>query len=330
MPLLTQRTKRLLAHSALGVGTFALTATGINMAYTASPEAPASTSSSQSAAPQDSSASVRTLKIGAASRISRSADISLPVDSYRQSPSASDTVNAAVYKATRICASRYGVKFDAAAPSEGNDATNNYGGLFGLVDLAPAEQWGYHPASLNPSDPGQESGPAADPAQFAPNYTAVVAGEPAGSTVNGLKVPAGGCIAEGRSQAGKNLGDEALIEEAMNYGLGQSDRDTRVRDAVAAWSKCMSGASYNYATPQDANNDPRWGTAQASPEEIATATADVKCKSSTNLTGIRVAVAAAWVNAYIRGKSGAFDGIRAHNSSALARAHAVLSSAGSR
>ena len=70
---------------------------------------------------------------------------------------------------------------------------------------------------------------------------------------------------------------------------------------------------YSYATPWDADADPRWheessgagSTVTHSRDEIATATADMSCKQSTNFMGIAVAVETAYDNQYISANANA-------------------------
>ena len=61
----------------------------------------------------------------------------------------------------------------------------------------------------------------------------------------------------------------------------------------------MEQAGYHYATPRDANNDSRWSGPTASPLEIATAIADVRCKRTTGLLDIWVAVTRAYEQRYV-------------------------------
>lgn len=73
--------------------------------------------------------------------------------------------------------------------------------------------------------------------------------------------------------------------------------------AVTDWSSCMAQRGYSYSDPQAALGDVRWSqdrmSDHASPTQIATATADVECKMSTNLIGVAVAVQAAYDQQYI-------------------------------
>ena len=65
-------------------------------------------------------------------------------------------------------------------------------------------------------------------------------------------------------------------------------------------SKCMADSGYSYAMPWESNDDPAWNTFEATPEEISVAVTDVKCQQKLNLSGLRVAVAAAWQREYMQ------------------------------
>ncbi len=67
--------------------------------------------------------------------------------------------------------------------------------------------------------------------------------------------------------------------------------DSRYVAAVTEWSTCMKERGFNYLSPFAALYDDRWPRAEvADAQQIATATADVECKISTNLVGIALAI----------------------------------------
>jgi hypothetical protein len=99
--------------------------------------------------------------------------------------------------------------------------------------------------------------------------------------------------------------DERILPDG---GPPQATADSRVVAVVAKWSECMSEAGYQYQHPIEPLVDPRWqrpvssetsARPPATPEEVAAATADVRCKVSTNLVGVAVAVQSAYDRRYI-------------------------------
>ncbi|WP_298228427.1 hypothetical protein [Gryllotalpicola sp.] len=327
MFLLSTRVKTLGAVIAAGAAGFGITAAVITAAsaQAANPVVPANT---VTAAPSSASPkAVPELPIGPVTTVTNGKDISLPVDAYKASPSDQNLVLRAEYQEMKSCVARYGLAFDAPAAAWTVPAINHdYDRLFGLIDITDARKYGYHTGEelLPDGESKQSSTGMADPAESAPNYLAVAMGDPSVPEVNGLAVPSGGCIGEARSKLNDDLSAETLYEDAVNYGLAQSDADSRVIAAFGKWSKCMTDAGFSYATPVDAINDPEWSTTTPSAVEMEVAIADVECKTTTNLTGLRVAVAAAWQSQYIKAHAAQFAAMTANVGQQDAQAKAIL------
>ncbi len=76
--------------------------------------------------------------------------------------------------------------------------------------------------------------------------------------------------------------------------------DSRYVSAVGNWSSCMNEKGFDYPDPLAAIGDRQWHQLEtADSQEIATATADIDCKISTNLVGIGLAVQTAYDKHYI-------------------------------
>ncbi len=86
----------------------------------------------------------------------------------------------------------------------------------------------------------------------------------------------------------------------------------------------MAGSGYHYSTPMEANNDPQWSGERASVAEIAVAVADVNCKKTTNLVGIRMAVDAAYQRRAIGQHGMELNAIKAALARQAATASAIL------
>lgn len=99
--------------------------------------------------------------------------------------------------------------------------------------------------------------------------------------------------------------DEQILPDG---GPLLANTDSRFRNAVSKWSECMAKAGYHYDDPVAPLVDKKWDRpvgedgSQAPPSaaEIATATADVKCKMSTDLVGTAIAVQSAYDQQYIQ------------------------------
>ncbi len=76
--------------------------------------------------------------------------------------------------------------------------------------------------------------------------------------------------------------------------------DSRYVAAVSKWSTCMKERGFDYSEPHAAILDGQKAISDtANSQEIATATADIECKLSTNLVGIGLAVQTAYDKQYI-------------------------------
>jgi hypothetical protein len=103
-----------------------------------------------------------------------------------------------------------------------------------------------------------------------------------------------GCNGEATSflSGGLEAPDLSLAQQLAFDAYARSEADSRVRNAMAAWSQCMGNGGYDYSTIWEPN-DRDWPR-PAGPEETATAQTDVQCKLGTNLVGIWVAVESAY------------------------------------
>lgn len=249
MFVLSSRTKALGAVLITGFASFGITAAAITAvsAEAASSSIPAATASASPSATSTPKA-VPTLAIGSVKSILGGQAISFPVDAYKASPASENLVLSAEYDAMKSCMAQFGIGF--AAPKSGwtvPTVNHDYDRLFGLIDLAEAQKYGYHTGQtlLADGEAAPASTSSADPNASQPNYLAVAMGDPSVPQVNGLAVPKGGCIAEARSKLADTSTAESLYENAVNYGLTQSDADSRVIAAFGSWSACVKKAGFS-------------------------------------------------------------------------------------
>ncbi|MBO8148652.1 hypothetical protein HND25_19930 [Rhodococcus erythropolis] len=132
------------------------------------------------------------------------------------------------------------------------------------------------------------------------------------SMQEGREIPAGGCVGEARRRLadgvpelptmegapvfvdGSGASVSAIAEHLASGSYQRMVNDSRVMKSFAEWRTCMEGKGFHYASPQNANDDPRWSGDVASEEEIATATADVACKQQTDLVSTMATVETAY------------------------------------
>jgi len=127
------------------------------------------------------------------------------------------------------------------------------------------------------------------------------------TSYQGKKVPPGGCQGAGAAAVG-GFPPMPTTEVLPDGGPRTPASDPRLVAIYAKWAQCMKTKGYGYSTPMAAFLDPQWQPHSAaefqdytvSPVQIATVTADLDCKKSTNLIGVAIAVESAYDNQYIK------------------------------
>ncbi|MER6031334.1 hypothetical protein [Streptomyces sp. NPDC001851] len=233
--------------------------------------------------------------------------ISLPIDGYIPTATQILALQKAADVVSARCMHSYGLPYHPpimegfAGFARQNKARTV---LYGFFDLSTARSKGYDTQLGTPDDTSNE-------VPYTTTEMGVLRGQNAsGTTVatfKGKKVPAGGC----RQQGIEAIGGPPPVPtaEALPEGGPRIPPDDPHMKAVnARWATCMKGKGFTYPNPWAAYSSPKWRVSAAgSPrrqtlhtsEEIATATADVECKLSTNLVGVAVAVEIAYDRQYI-------------------------------
>ncbi|MEU2563691.1 hypothetical protein ABZ626_30835 [Streptomyces longispororuber] len=81
--------------------------------------------------------------------------------------------------------------------------------------------------------------------------------------------------------------DTGRLYEHHKKTLAASRQQAPVVRGLRAWKACMLAEGYRYQDPYQAGADPRWWKSRRpSPEELATAVADVACKKKSRLVTI--------------------------------------------
>jgi len=218
---------------------------------------------------------------------------------------------------------------------DGGDSTLN-----GLSDIARGYKrstplYGYFGTDM-PSSLGYnriaELSP--DPPHDSEYLTALGGTDSTGKPVNslrGLDVPPGGCSKRGSDAIGGALPrpDDRSLPDG---GPRIPEKDSRIAKADSAWSACMKNAGFNYRDPVNAFLDTRWSRSPDpskiihTSDEVATESADLRCKKSTNLIGIAIAVQAAYDQKYIATHTRALTDFQSQLTSRLHDADVVISS----
>jgi hypothetical protein len=238
--------------------------------------------------------------VGVIGEVRSYTDISMPLDAYLVSSEQETTLLRALDLFTAECARRFGVTGLPMSETAWNRELI-VGRRYGLIDPADARQWGYNvpPRLAGVTEAKDEAGgnvwnPTDEEFVVVRGRDRYTGESREGVVVDGQSVPAGGCageaerrLHEGAPAVNLRVGEDLRAE---SYSLAESD--SRVRAATDRWSECMRRSGYDYADIW-APNDRAWPDPVDS-EEIATATADVRCKQESNLAGVWLAVETAY------------------------------------
>ena len=236
-------------------------------------------------------------------KLSSTDGLRLPIEAYRPTAAQQDVVDDAVEKLIVPCMAGYGLTYVPTTSNlpEVHETTREYG----VGDLATAQKYGYHSATQTFTDKSKPTSAATQSA----GELLVLTGSPTGDRsapgtkeiYHGKAVPAGGCSGQAqRAVTGVDDIDPTSVTDLVLVEMWkQSQTDSRVVAAIAAWSACMKQAGYTYASPLDPAADPAFSGPTTSMPEITTAVADMRCKQSTNLIGIWFTVESAYENAAI-------------------------------
>ena len=246
--------------------------------------------------------------LGPLPQIRSQADLVLPLDHYLPSPRERAVLATARSELTARCMEELGFTgypVDSYAaqtqvPLHGNDfgvfdetnaRTYGFGASFETALLAQSADLETRFAKWDSADARAARGGAVS---SDPN---AAVGKGAAPTVAG--VPAGGCEAEGPRRLYAFIGatappDLGWIDTLQGNAFAQAAQDERLRPVTEGWSRCMKDQGYDYATPSDANNDPRWIEPSGVEESKRVAVADVRCKWSSGYIDTYVGLVAAY------------------------------------
>jgi hypothetical protein len=203
---------------------------------------------------------------------------------------------------------------------------------YGLVSAADAASYGYsQPGSAGTGSASTGSGPAAG--SKLPNlteleqkhgqaYIAALFGTTSGETGT---TSANACINANKalfSHGPQASSDLNLVGELTTQSEQLTESDKRVSQVERAWSLCMKSDGFDFATPMAAAAAAWPATPDST--EIATAIADVRCKSKTNLPGVWLAVEAAYQRRLISSNESQLAELRIELRAEIDRAASLL------
>jgi hypothetical protein len=219
----------------------------------------------------------------------------LPVLAYEYSAPELSLFTRAALHLESTCMSRFGYKFatdipPSTAPADPMDRR------YGVMTLTAAKKYGYHLSADDGWGDNSVNGDT-DEQDLTPAARAVLHGADQSNNTN---VPVGGCQGEaqrklGATEAGRDQDgvDLRIANEINGESYVRSLTERSVVAAFKAWSQCMKGKGYSFATPRDAVPASYSPGPKPSTAEIRVAVADMTCKTETNLMKI-------WYDAELR------------------------------
>ncbi|MEU5823269.1 hypothetical protein [Streptomyces sp. NPDC047803] len=210
----------------------------------------------------------------------------LPIQGYLPSDNARTQLLQAKKQLVGDCMKEYGFSWSPAPdlPRIGGKTFVDW--RYGIHDLELAKRRGYKPDADDQAayDKAMHEGAGEEKERSRAESQMLDGSGPA--EVNGVKVPDGGCLGRADRRIDIEAAQTSTAQQISAQTFVQSKSAGKVVKAFAAWSACMKEKGYTYAAPLDASDDPRFGSAEVSSEEIATATADILCRDRTNVAKI--------------------------------------------
>lgn len=200
----------------------------------------------------------------------------VPYDDYTLSTLDMQTIEHAEDLLIRDCMHDRGLKWEMLPAPASQDPNPLNRRRYGLIEPELATRYGYH---LPPQVPEL----AARDAVWARRDRLPRAERQAAYGDDGQ----GGCTAQARSHLRKDIpdfNDQYRLNDFAAADFATSQKDPEVLRVYDSWHTCMATATFDYANPFAAFDDPAWGKSpRPSKRELAVAEADVRCKQETHL-----------------------------------------------
>ncbi|MER5362876.1 hypothetical protein [Streptomyces sp. NPDC002785] len=255
-----------------------------------------------------------------------SANLRLPVEKYLFSRSDIEKIDQARFILVNKCLRRFKVSNTLTSPGPPPGPATLTERRYGLADKEVAENDGYHfretskyrslAAQIAPLDAGKKK-------ELERLLSGGSASDERGTfRVNGMKIPADGCIGEATEKISGSPGDPARQLNFRSFAAAKAD--SRVKRAFTDWSACLKEEGYTYPDPLAAMSDPRFQDASPARDERKTAVADVACKRRTHLIDVWFDVETAEQEKLIAEEQASFTAALELKKKQLATAAAIL------
>ncbi|MGW4639919.1 hypothetical protein ACWEN6_15390 [Sphaerisporangium sp. NPDC004334] len=229
------------------------------------------------------------------------APVAMPLDRYLPSIVDIATVGAAVEVVAASCMHALGHRSWRAPDLSrirrgGKDVEHDF---FPYLDPVKAARSGYAPPGPDPVPSGfpgdSQRRPLSEAEKLA--YRGAPGEQPPGAGFSG------GCLGEGERKVRGRL-PRLPVDARMLAGDSQARArtDSRVREAIEDWKRCMAANGLAYPDPMLARLDPRWSRQKGTPasaEERRVAAIDASCQKSVNFVGVYKTVRKAYQERFL-------------------------------
>jgi hypothetical protein len=256
--------------------------------------------------------------------------VALPLDSYEQvSVQQQDALAAASDLLTQRCMLAAGFSYTVAAEPGGGAATvqSIESSGYGLTSLTQAQSLGYKPPAAGSGTAGPAGialpGFVGQLNKHGTAWTSALLGFVPGARANAPQRE--GCLQAAYLELYGTLSGNPNPDPvpAITIQSAQwTQSDPRALAVQRAWSACMARRGLSYKSPAQAEGH-NWPSTPT-PTEIATAVADVQCKTATNLVNTWLTVEAAYQQALIGQNASSVAQLRANFGTLQRRAEAAL------
>ncbi|MEU6710073.1 hypothetical protein ABZ897_01225 [Nonomuraea sp. NPDC046802] len=205
-------------------------------------------------------------------------DLVLPFDRYWLSTFDIHTVESAEDILIRDCLQRDGMDWPLLPSPDRQAEQPPNRRRYGVIEPGLAANYGYHLPPPDPITEKRETG-WSERRKLPAEVRIAAYGKEGGA----------GCWKKAHDHLLRNTApyDAQKYNKYVGEAFDAARRDPQVVTGIRAWSACMKRAGFAYPDPFKAAGDKEWAkTPRPLPRELATATADVRCKQETDLVGI--------------------------------------------
>ncbi|MDR1264136.1 MAG: hypothetical protein LBK42_00845 [Propionibacteriaceae bacterium] len=262
-----------------------------------------------------------------------------PLDAYALTDIQLTLISQALNLLTSQCMTEQGFQLPARQTSETLPERNRLVSEFGVGILTEVQEYGYQ---IPPQYLGEKASADSGTVQYSEAMIDALLGpvqdrlaEPViqvagGEQDSGVSYAPQSCLRFAHEKLGIALERGAELSVGMGSAAvanlnvesrSRTQADPRVIQVTKDWSDCMAASGFNWPNPHEASSA---GSSDDTALEIATATADVRCKYDTNYFGVLYGVTVDYQQRLIDADLAGLETLADGNQDMLDKANAVI------